>query len=162
MGLAQWLTSFRDLHERSKREALVPREREIYLAARDELARALLAAQRVQARPGLNPRRSMRVSRALQADLELGSGKVRAMTLDVSSGGFGALLAQPPAVGDGLRFALRLPGGVRVAGTARVAGVVSGAGSARVSFSFDEIEPEDAERIEVLVFDTVLEQMKQD
>jgi c-di-GMP-binding flagellar brake protein YcgR len=164
MGLAQWLASFRDLHERSKAGALAAGESDVYLAAREELARALLAAQRVQTRPGQSPRRAMRVSRALQADLEFQGeppAKVRAMTLDVSAGGFGALVGRKPVVGEEVRFALRLPGGTRVEGTARVAGVVPGAGNARVSFAFDAITPEDAERLEVLVFDTVLEQMKQ-
>jgi hypothetical protein len=161
MGLAQWLATFRDLHERSKQGGLGVAERESYLSAREELARALLAAQRVQTSPGQSPRRSLRVSRALQADLELASaGAIRAMTLDLSPGGFGALLAKPPAIGEALRFALRLPGGVRLAGSARVAGVAAGAGTARVSFAFDEVAADDVERIEVLVFDTLLEQMK--
>jgi c-di-GMP-binding flagellar brake protein YcgR len=163
MGLAQWLAAFRDLHERAKAGKLAAGERETYVAAREELARALLAAQRVQTRSGQSPRRSIRVSRALQADLELaGAGAVRAMTLDVSPGGFGALLAKPPPVGEGLRFALRLPGGARVAGSARVAGVAPGSGSARVAFAFDDVPTEDVERLEVLVFDTLLEQMKKE
>jgi hypothetical protein len=161
VGLARWLASFREMHERARQGALAGAERDLYLAAREELARALLAAQRVQVRPGQSPRAALRVSRALQADLELPGGKVRATTIDLSSGGFGALLAPPPAAGERVQFALRLPGGARVAGSARVAGVVQGAGSSRVSFAFEQVPAEDRERLELLVFDTVLEQMRQ-
>src|ERR671928_230325 len=50
-----------------------------------ELARALLAAQRVTIPTGLRPRRALRVARALQADLDFGTKAVRATTLDVSA-----------------------------------------------------------------------------
>jgi hypothetical protein len=160
--LADWLKQFRALHERAKKGALSPDERRTYEGAREELARAFLAAQRVQSKPGQSPRAAMRVSRALQADLELSSGSVRALTLDLAIGGFGALLAQPPAQGERIEFSLRLPGGDRVAGAARVAGVVASAGSARVAFAFDDVGAEDLERLELLVFDTVLDQVRTD
>jgi hypothetical protein len=77
-------------------------------------------------------------------------------------GGFGALLARGPGLGEKVRFSLRLPGGVFVEGAARVVGVVPNGGSARVAFAFEALSPEDAEQIELLVFDTVLEQMRLD
>ena len=65
MGQAEWVKAFRDLHERAKRGALDGRDRSDYLAARDELARVLLATQRVALQPGQRPRRALRVARAL-------------------------------------------------------------------------------------------------
>ncbi len=47
MSLADWLAAFRELHEKAHRGELAPRERAAYHAGRDELARALLAAQRL-------------------------------------------------------------------------------------------------------------------
>jgi hypothetical protein len=158
--LAQWLKQFRALHDRARSGALPAEERGAYDAAREELARALLAAQRVQARPGQSRRSAMRVSIALQADLELAAGAVRALTLDLGAGGFGTLLARQPAIGETVKFTLRLPGGDRVGGGARVAGVVASAGSARVAFAFQAVPAEDLEKIELLVFDTVLEQLR--
>jgi hypothetical protein len=57
-------------------------------------------------------------------------------------------------------FSLRLPGGDRIGGAARVAGVAASAGSARVAFAFEGLAAEDVEKIELLVFDTVLEQLR--
>jgi c-di-GMP-binding flagellar brake protein YcgR len=163
MRLAQWLTDFRKLHAKARGGALDGPERTSYLAAREELARALLAAQHVQAKRGQPARAALRVARAVQAELSFAtSGKVRALTLDLSVGGFGALLAHAPATGEKVRFSLRLPGGVFVEGAARAVGVAPNAGSARVAFAFEGLSPEDLEQIELLVFDTVLEQMKLD
>ena len=162
MGITDWLLEFRALHERAKRGEISPAEAKTYDCAREELARALLSAQRVQTHPGEAARAALRVSRALQADLELPGGKVRASTLDLSAGGFGALLAMKPAAGERARFQLRLPGGKQVAGTARVVGVQPSGGSARVAFAFEDVGGEDRARVEALVFDTVLEQVRAD
>jgi hypothetical protein len=162
MQLAQWIVQFRALHEKDKRGALSAEERPIYAAAREELARALLAAQRVQTMPGQSFRQALRVSRALQATLEVGGETLRAMTVDVSSGGFGALLAVAPPAGEKVRFTLRLPGADPLAGTVRVVGVVPRPGNARVAFSFEGLAEADRARVETLVFDTVLEQLRPD
>jgi hypothetical protein len=161
MRLVEWLAQFRLMHEHAKKGTLPPAERKVYLGAREELARALLAAQRVQAKPGQSARDALRVSRALQANLELGGAEpVRTVTLDLSVGGFGALLARPAAVGTKGTVTLRLPGQEQVSTPVRVAGVSPSVGSSRVAFAFDGIAPSDAEKLEFLVYDTVLEQMR--
>jgi hypothetical protein len=48
----------------------------------------MLLAQRLNMGAGQVPRRSLPVARALPVELELGPGKVSAVTLDVSAGGF--------------------------------------------------------------------------
>ena len=161
MRLAQWIAGFKDLHDRSKKGALSAEERKAYLAAREELARALLAAQRVQAKPGQTHRQALRVSRALQANLAFGDDEVRTMTLDLSAAGFGSILAKARAIGEVASATLRLPGGEQLSGKARLVGFVPQAGSVRAAFTFDPpLGSEDAERLELLVFDTVLDQIK--
>jgi hypothetical protein len=157
MSLAAWLKGFRALHARAKSGALADRELEGYLAARDELARALLAAQRLSLQPGQKPRRHLRVNRALQADLEFHDGNVRALTLDLSAGGFSALLAKPPRPGDEVRVSLRVPGGEPLRAEARVLDVRPQVGNSRVAFQLVGVADADVERLERFVFDAVLE-----
>ncbi len=118
-GLAQWLLEFRQLHEKARRGQLSGRELQLYRSGRDELARALLAAQRLTLRPGETPRRALRVARALQVDLDFATSRERAVTIDLSTGGFSCLLAKAPPVGDEAGFSLRLPASDALAGRAR-------------------------------------------
>ncbi len=158
-GLAQWLLEFRQLHEKARRGQLSERERQAYRSGRDELARALLAAQRLTLRPGETPRRALRVGRALQVDLDLATARDRAVTIDLSTGGFSCLLAKAPPVGDEVGFSLRLPASDPLAGRARVTDVKVLPGNVRVSFQFVNQGDAERERLELFVFDTVLAQL---
>jgi hypothetical protein len=158
-GLAQWLLEFRQLHEKARRGQLGERELQLYRNGRDELARALLAAQRLTLRPGETPRRALRVGRALQVDLDLVTSRERAVTIDLSTGGFSCLLAKAPPVGDEVGFSLRLPAADPLAGRARVTDVRVLPGNVRVSFQFTGQAEADKERLELFVFDTVLAQL---
>ncbi len=158
-GLTQWLLEFRQLHEKARRGQLRERELQAYRDGRDELARALLAAQRLTLRPGETPRRALRVARALQVDLDLGTSRERAVTIDISTGGLSCLLAKAPPVGDEAGFSLRLPAADPLAGRARVTDVRSLPGNVRVSFQFVNPSDADKERLELFVFDTVLAQL---
>src|SRR5690349_19395042 len=120
MVLSEFMEEFRRLHEGAKRGVLGAQEVASYQSARDDLARVLLAAMHASAPPGQRPRRMLRVARALQVDIEFLGGTVRAVTRQVSSGGFGALLGCEPRVDDELRVALRVPGGQPVHAAARV------------------------------------------
>ncbi len=158
-GLAQWLLEFRQLHEKARRHQLSDRELQVYRGGRDELARALLAAQRLTLRPGAIPRRALRVGRALQVDVDLPTSRERAVTIDLSTGGFSCLLAKAPPVGDEVGFSLRLPASDPLAGRARVTDVKVLPGNVRVSFQFANQSDADKERLELFVFDTVLAQL---
>jgi len=160
MGLGEWLKGFRSLHEKAKQGLLAGHDLESYHAAREELARALLSAQRVALQPGQRARRTLRVSRALQADLELHDGGVRAMTLDVSPGGFAALLARAPRVDEEVRVSLRIPEREPLRAKARVVEVKQQLGTARASFELVGLDADDAERLEEFVFDAVLAQLQ--
>ncbi|MGC3998530.1 MAG: PilZ domain-containing protein [Anaeromyxobacter sp.] len=158
-SLADWLRSFRQLHERARRGQLSPAEAETYRGGRDELARALLAAQRLTVKPGETPRQALRVARALQVDLDMLTSTARAITIDISTGGFSCLLAKAPPMGDEVSVALRVPGAEPLKGKARVVDVKPQAGNVRVCFSYVGLEQADRERIELFVFDSVLAQL---
>lgn len=158
-SLAQWLLDFRALHDRARQGQLRDGELARYRSGRDELARALLGAQRLALKPGETPRRALRVARALQADLDLVTSRVRAMTIDISTGGFSCPLTRAPPLGDEIGFTLRLAGGDPLSGKARVQDVKPREGSVRVAFMFTSLGEAELERMELFVFDTVLSQL---
>jgi hypothetical protein len=158
-SLAQWLLDFRALHEKARKGQLREADAVRYRTGRDELARALLGAQRLQLKPGETPRRALRVARALQADLDLPTSQVRSVTIDISTGGFSCLLSRTPPLGDELGFTLRLPGLEPLSGKARVQDVKPREGNVRVAFMFTSLSEAERERMELFVFDTVLAQL---
>ncbi len=159
LSLSEWMKGFRDLHEQARAGTLPADELQTYREARDELARALLSAQRLTVKPGETPRSSLRVARALQVDLDMLTSKARAITIDLCTGGFACLLAKAPPAGDEVGFALRLPGSETLTGKVRVADIKAQQGNVRVSFQFSGMSAEDRELVETFVFDTVLSQI---
>ena len=157
--LTEWLLGFRALHEKARRGQLQGGDAARYRAGREELARAMLTAQRLQLRPGETPRRAMRVARALQVELDLATGRQRAVTVDVSTGGFSCLLQKAPALGDEIGFTLKLPTTEPLVGRAQAQDVKALAGNVRVAFMFKALSDPDRERMEMFVFDTVLAQL---
>ena len=160
MGLREWLVRFKQQHEQSKAGTLPAGELASYRAGRDELARALLGAQVAALKAGEVPRQMVRVARALQVDLEWSVDRVRAVTQEVSAGGFSVLLAKAPPTDEDVKVQLRLPGPEVVALRARVVGSQAQPAAARVSFAFQGIGAVEREKIEVVVFDSVLQQIK--
>lgn len=158
-SLTEWLAAFRELHEAARGGTLSPADLKTYRAGRDELARSLLAAQRLTLKPGDVPRQALRVARALQVDLDFTTSRLRGVTIDLSTGGFSCLLARAPGAGEEAGFSLRLPGAAPLAGRAHVADLKPQAGSVRVSFRLVGLDEADRERLELFVFDTVLEQL---
>ncbi len=159
MAAELWLKRFRALHAAARKGNLSPTELASYRSGRDELARALLAAQNATVRAGESPRRQLRAALALQLELDMGKEKVKGITLDVSSGGVGLLLAKPPVLGDLVKASLRLPGQEPVSGVARVVDVKVLPGNARVALAWNGLPAGEVERLELLVFDRVLEQL---
>ena len=159
VSLSDWLKDFRELHTKAREGKLSKGEVETYRGARDELARALLSAQRLTVKPGETPRQSLRVARALQVNLDLITSTARAITIDLCTGGFACLLAKAPSSGDEFSFSLRFPGADALTGKLRVADVKPQQGNVRVSFQFSGLSAEEKERVELFVFDTVLSQI---
>jgi len=160
MSLKDWLVQFKAQHEQARAGTLSGDGLAAYRAGRDELARALLGAQVAALKSGETPRQALRVARALQADLEWSVSKVRAVTQDLSAGGFSALLAKAPPNDEDVRVQLRLPGSEVLDARARVVGAIVQPAVVRVAFAFAGMGPAEKDRMEFLVFDTVLQQIK--
>lgn len=159
MSLGEWLSTFREMHEKARRKQLSPADLGTYRKGRDELAYALLAAQRLTLKPGETPRRALRVARAMQVDLDLLTARERAITIDVSTGGFSCLLAKAPPLGDEVGISMRIPASEPLVCRARIADVKPQSGNVRVAFQFLALSEDDRERLELFVFDTVLAQL---
>jgi len=159
-GLGDWVTGFRELHEKARRGGLLGSERVTYLAQRDELGRMMLAAQRLSLRPGMTPRRMVRVARALQLDLELEGQKLRCFTIDFSTGGFSTTVPRAPSIGTDMSASLRLPAEAPVVCRARITDVRPLGDNHRISVRFLDLTSSDRERLELFVFDAVLAQLR--
>lgn len=159
MSLADWLRVFRTLHERAKKGELKGSDADDYRAGCDELARALMAAQRLTLKPGEVPRHVLRVARALQVDLETPVSHVRAMTIDLSVAGFSVLLAKPPPAKEEQTATLRIPGGDPIAAAVLPGDTKQQPGTVRVAFTFQKLPDASRDRLELLVIDTALSQL---
>jgi hypothetical protein len=160
MQLQGWLVEFCKLHERAHQGTLTAEEHAQYLAARDELAKAVLKAQRIVLHGGQQARQRLRAALALQVTLQLPTGKLSTLTNDISSGGFSALVSSAPGPGLVVPFSLRLSKDKPpIEGKARLVGVDPGASSMRVAFTFEDLAPESVERIELVVFDSLVAQL---
>jgi len=122
----------------------------------DGFLRQVLAEQNGKILACQTPRQLARIARTVEVELEWGGGSQRVLTLDLSAGGFRALLASPPPLGEPLQAYLRLRRGERVAGVVQVAGVRGRRGSARVSFAFHEMAAADRTLLERYVVDQLL------
>ena len=160
MGLGEWLESFRTLHEQARGGKLSERDLRDYHAGRDELATALISAQRLTLDPALPARHSLRVARAVQVDIEEPGGKLRCMTLDLALTGFAAMLGKPPPLNGVVGVTMRMPDGLPLEARALVTSARRQGASSRVSFTFRELPEADAERLSFLIFDVALAMLK--
>lgn len=136
-----------------------PDEQAEYLKSRDELAEALLLAQQMGNQPGQGQRRSLRVAQALPVELDTPRGRMLAVTLDLSAGGFSTIVSDAPEVGTRLGFKLKLGRGAEpITGLAKVVNAVVMNGSVRLGAAFMELGVPDRERLEYLIVDAVLKQ----
>ena len=161
MSANLWVEQFRTLHARARKGPLPEEERRRYALAREQFARALTASQGMSLPPGQSARRSFRVAQGLQVDLTFASGPVRAMTMDVSVGGFSVMMHKPPVESEEPGFTLRLPGNLEpVVGRARMVSMQRKTGTHRVSFTMQGLTEKDAERLEMALLDLALERIK--
>ena len=158
MGIREWLTEFKALHERARANELTETERESYIQSREELARTILATQKIGLKPGQRARDSVRVQASLQIELTISRGTpISATTLDVSTGGFATTLGYGPLLVEPAFVRLWFSGRPRpLELKAMVCGVKRLSAGHRVSFMFDDISEEARETLNFLVFDTVL------
>jgi hypothetical protein len=159
MQMTEWIREFSALHAQAKAGTISADDRAVYLRAREELAEAMLLAQRLNMGAGQVARRSLRVAQALPVELELATGKVGAVTLDVSAGGFSTLVSEAPEKGERIVFKLKLGRSLEpISGGAKVVNVVPHKGSLRVGFMFEEMAASDKDRLELVIVDKILDQ----
>jgi hypothetical protein len=159
MDFSKWLSEFRVLHQKAHTNALKDSELQEYLDGRNELARAILASQKMSLAPGQAPRQALRATRVLPIELDL-HGRMQAhLTMDISAGGFSAIVAEPPE--GKVHFSLKLPGNPEaITGDASCVQSQPQPGRARCSFKFETLGLRERERIELFVFDTLLDHLK--
>ncbi|HVG61913.1 MAG TPA: PilZ domain-containing protein [Hyalangium sp.] len=157
MSVNGWLQEFRALHKRARQKQLNEEDKRLYLQAREQFARALTAAQGMTLRPGEMARQTFRVAQAMQIELSLNSGIIRAMTLDISKGGFSVVLGKPPAENEMVGYTLKMPEGAdSIIGRAQLVASRKQIGNYRLSFSFQSMSEYDQERLETVLFDAAL------
>jgi len=162
MGLAEWLTAFRQLHERARAGALDADDLQSYEFSREELAKTILATQRIALKTDQVAREHVRVQRSLQVDLVMsGTYKLVTDTLDISLGGFSAMLSYAPVTGETAAVKLHVPGKDSILeATASIGGSKRLGAAYRVSFAFGTLPDAVKDRLSFLVFDTVLESLR--
>ena len=156
MSISDWIRQFRALHGEAKKGSLSQGDLERYRAACDEFARALMATQKAALKPGEVPRHTLRVARAVQAELDSPTNALKLTTIDLGVGGFSALVAKPLRPGDEFSARLKLPGGDPLETTVYVVESKVQPGSVRASFGFRKLGDASRDRIESLVIDTAL------
>jgi hypothetical protein len=160
MGVIQFMDDFRVLHTRARKGQLSEEERPLYLSAREQFARALVDAQGMTLEPGQSARRTFRVAEELAVELWLEGKPLKVTTLDVSCGGFSAMLPRALEPEQVVAVSLHLPGEARpVSVNARVASVRPRGEQRRVSFAFQELPETESERLESVLLDVALERI---
>jgi hypothetical protein len=160
MDRTEWLNrlealhvSLRDKHPLSA-EALA-----WYRAARASLLETAVEVQGRAVPSDRQPRRSFRVARPVQTLLEAPDWAAQTLTLDLSSGGFGVLLEQPPPFSERISATLLLPGRGPVATPVSVAGTGAVGPLFRVAFRFDEPSEAVRDMLETTLLDDILVQL---
>lgn len=160
MDPAQWVASFRVLHEQNKRGALGPLDKNKYLAMRDELARSLMESSGQELGAGtIPPRRMVKVAQLFNIEL---SNIYKTMTRELSCQGFTTLVQGNFREGDRTAFILSVGRSVDpVQGDAIVKTAQKQAGNTtRLVCEFTGLKEPALERIEEAVFDAALMRIK--
>jgi hypothetical protein len=153
MDPTQWMTRFRATHEKAKANQLTAEETKAYHDMREELAKSLVAAQSLQVPEGKNYRRYFRVAQMYQLEI---NSTYQTMTRHVSRGGFQCTLQSQLPVGQEVSFSLTIARDKEpVTGKAKVVSATK-QGGWQTAFQIDVMSDENAERLEVALFDAVL------
>jgi hypothetical protein len=161
MSTPEFIAEFRQLHERAKKGALTPVEKNRYVIARAQFERIVVIAQEI-GHSGRTLRSTLRMSKLLKVEVKPNGGDaIKSSTIDVSSNGFAMLVSAGMVVGRTGTFALHLPkiggGSEPVSGRCRVASSRTQSGLFRVSFHIVELSPDNQQRLDFALIDAVLE-----
>jgi hypothetical protein len=152
-----WLKKFSALHEKARGGKLSTLDNRTYLGARNELARAMLKKHRQKVPEGAKARQLLRAPAAIPVDLHLPGTVAHALTQELWTGGFSALVPPLGMPVERLKFALTVTKDAPpIEGWVRVVSDAAAGGSTRLTLEFEGLSPADAERVEFAVFDSVL------
>jgi hypothetical protein len=158
--LKSWLSEFCTWHDQFRKGALDAELMGAYMEGRADLSATLVLAQRLEIRDA-GARQALRVARAIPVEFDLSTGKVSALTQDISVTGLSALVGDAPVVGAQLGFRLKLGRDVEaIAGRCRVVAAIPTQGSVRMAVAFEEIAGEARDRIENVVFDAICAEIR--
>lgn len=157
MGVIQFLDELRVMHAKARRGELAQSEMQAYRTAREEFERTIVAVQGLTL--DRDVRRSFRVAVQLPAELQMHYGYVTTETLDLSVGGFSAMMPQPMGADELPTYTMELPGGEVLAGQVRLASQRQAGARHRVSFAFTDHTEREQERLELLLMDMVFERV---
>lgn len=157
MRFDDWLKKFIALHDKARAGKLTIVESRTYQGARNELARALLKKHAQKVPEGAKARAVLRAPAALPVALHMPGGITQAVTQELWTGGFSAIVPPLGIAINRLQFVLTLTKDAPpIEGWARVLSDFASRGSTRLTLEFEELSDADAERVEFAVFDSVL------
>jgi len=159
-NLNAWITQFCEWHDGFKKGALAEETTGVYMQARHELCSTLLMAQRLAIEPGAAARGALRVARAYQIEFGFPSGPVSAITSDISTSGLSALVAEVPPTGTVLWMRLKIGGGAVIVGRCQLVKSLPKQGSILMCVAFEGLPAEAREKIETVVCDVVVSELR--
>ncbi len=159
---SEWLKVFKQLHERWKLGQLNAQEKQEYLGGRQELARVMLRSQKIVPQPGQVPADALRIARALQCEVKIGGAWVKGLTSDVGLDGFSVQQPARVRAGDPMDYQIWLPGALlAMTGHGKVVDVRRvKADMMRISVNYAVVKEDERKRLETMVFDAVITQMR--
>jgi hypothetical protein len=159
-NLNEWLAQFCEWHDSFKKGVLAAEARDVYMQARHELCTTLLMAQRLAIEPGAAARGALRVARAYQIEFGFPSGAATAITNDISTSGLSALVAEAPTEGTVLWMRLKIGGGAVIVGRCQVVKNLTKQGSILMCVAFEGLPTDAREKIETVVCDVVVSELR--
>jgi len=158
MGVIQFLDELRALHVKARRGELAESEKPTYRQAREEFEKAIVVVQGLTL--GKDVRRSFRIAVTLPVELQMHYGYVVTQSLDLSVGGFSAMMPHPMGADELPSYTMELPEGKVLAGQVRLASQRPVGDKHRVSFAFTDNTEWQTEELEMLLIDMVLERVQ--
>ena len=151
------IAEFRALHAAvAKRSWLSPSDAERYEVLADRLWDRVLAVRKGAITKKYDrSRQGIRSRRAVRVDLTWTAAVHRAITVDIGTGGFAALVAAAPPRSTAVLAKLHLDGG-EITVMARVAAARERGGTARVSFAFTDVPTAERLRLQRFILNDAL------
>jgi hypothetical protein len=151
------IAEFRELHEKARKRAFTGDDRSRYETVRDQISAVLCAGQSSALLAGQTPRQSFRLATVWPLLVDHAGKSEKTSTMDLSSGGFSAILERVIPTSSRVQFAMKLPRPYPlVRGPARVVGGRMVLDTFRASFAFEPLEPNAREQLDFAIADAVL------